>query len=196
MLKLMIIVGSVRPGRVGLPIAKWVADHAEKRRGIDIDFVDLRELALPWMDEPNHPSQRMYQEQHTIDWSQRVEQADAFILVTPEYNSSYSPTMKNALDYLFHEWDLKPAGFVCYGGASSGTRAVASLLPVTSALGLYRVSPTVEIRSPRRKVVDENFNHEEHEVAILEHQLDELVLLAEGLRELRLARRANDLVSR
>jgi NAD(P)H-dependent FMN reductase len=187
-MKLMIVVGSVRPGRVGLPIAKWVADHARRRPEVDIDFVDLLELGLPLMDEPNHPSQRQYENRHTLEWSRRVEQADAFVFVTPEYNSSYSPALKNALDFLFHEWDLKPVGFVCYGGASSGTRAVASLLPITSALGLYRVAPVLEISAPRRKVSDGIFNPEDHEIGALERQLDELLLLSRRFKEVRAAR--------
>jgi len=186
--KLMIIVGSMRPGRVGLPIAQWVAQRARHRPELDVDFVDLLELDLPLLDEPNHPSQQKYLKPHTIAWSERVAAADAFVFVTPEYNSSYSPALKNALDYLFHEWDLKPAGFVCYGGASSGTRAVAALMPVTAALGLYRVNPLVEIRSPGRKVVDDSFAAEDHDLRALDGQLDEIVSLAGGFAELRDAR--------
>jgi NAD(P)H-dependent FMN reductase len=92
----MIIVGSVRPGRIGLPIANWVRERAEAHGGFDVDFVDLAELNLPFMDEPNHPSLHQYTKPHTIAWSERVAAADAFIFVTPEYNHSYSPALKKS----------------------------------------------------------------------------------------------------
>ena len=130
MTRLMIIVGSVRPGRVGLPIAEWVRDRAVEHGGFDVDFVDLLELGLPFMDEPNHPRLRQYTKPHTIAWSERVNAADAFLFVTPEYNYSSSPALKNAIDFLNQEWWRKPVGFVSYGGVSSGTRGVVALLPV------------------------------------------------------------------
>src|SRR4051812_3483218 len=107
-MRLMIIVGSVRPGRIGLPIARWVESVARDRDGVEIDLVDLAELALPFMDEPHHPRLRQYTQPHTIAWSARVAAADAVILVTPEYNHSYAPAVKNALDYLHSEWWRKP----------------------------------------------------------------------------------------
>lgn len=79
----MMIVGSVRPGRVGLPIAHWVRQRAEGTGLFDIDFVDLAELDLPFMDEPNHPRLRPYTRPHTFAWSARVDSADAFLFVTP-----------------------------------------------------------------------------------------------------------------
>jgi NAD(P)H-dependent FMN reductase len=174
----MIVVGSVRPGRVGLPIAEWVRGEAEKTGTFDVDFVDLAELALPFMDEPNHPVLRQYTKQHTKDWSARVDSADAFIFVTPEYNYSFSPALKNALDYLNKEWWRKPLGFVSYGGVSSGTRGVAALMTITSALGLVRVGANVELPFGGRQVVDGVFQPGEKESAILEKQFAELHNLA------------------
>jgi NAD(P)H-dependent FMN reductase len=172
--KLMIVVGSVRPGRVGLPIAEWVRAEAEKTGRFEIDFVDLAELALPFMDEPNHPSLRKYTKQHTLDWSARVDAAEAFIFVTPEYNYSFSPALKNALDYLNKEWWRKPLGFVSYGGVSGGTRGVADIMTVTSALGLVRVGANVELNFGGRQVVDGVFQPGEKETAILAKELAEL----------------------
>ena len=130
MTNLMIIVGSVRPGRVGLPVAEWVRETASRHQHFEVDFVDLKELALPFMDEPQHPAKRQYTHDHTKAWSERVDAADAFILVSPEYNHSYGPALKNALDYLAQEWKHKPVGVVSYGGVSGGTRGVAALDPV------------------------------------------------------------------
>ena len=181
----MIIVGSVRPGRVGLPIAQWVRERAEQSGAFEVDFVDLAELALPFMDEPNHPRLRQYTQPHTFAWSARVDAADAFLFVTPEYNYSYSPALKNALDYLNQEWWQKAAGFVSYGGVSSGTRGVAALLPVLAALGLVRVSANVELPFGGLQVHDGVFQPGEKESAILTKELSELAALADGLRGLR-----------
>jgi NAD(P)H-dependent FMN reductase len=182
---LMIIVGSVRPGRVGLPIAEWVRSRAETDGRFEIDFVDLAELALPFMDEPNHPRLRQYTHPHTVAWSARVDAADAFVFVTPEYNYSYSPALKNALDFLNQEWWMKPVGFVSYGGVSSGTRGVVGLLPSVVGLGLVRVTANVELTFGGAQVHDGVFVPGDKETAILGRELDELAALADGLRPLR-----------
>jgi NAD(P)H-dependent FMN reductase len=180
----MIIVGSVRPGRVGLPIAEWVRGEAEKSGKFEIDFVDLKELALPFMDEPAHPRLKQYTQPHTIAWSERVEAAEAFIFVTPEYNYSYSPALKNALDFLNQEWWRKPVGFVSYGGVSSGTRGMAALLPSLAILGLVRVGANVELTFGGKQVVDGVFQPQEKELAIIAHELEELEALATALAPL------------
>jgi NAD(P)H-dependent FMN reductase len=184
-MRLMIIVGSVRPGRIGLPIARWAEARAVEHGGFEIDFVDLAELALPLMDEPNHPRLAQYTRPHTIAWSERVAAADAFLLVTPEYNHSYSPALKNALDYLHREWWRKPVGFVSYGGVSAGTRGVVALTVVTSGLGMVRTGAAVEINFAGQHIHDGVFEPTEKEVAILGHLLDELGPLSEALAPLR-----------
>ena len=178
----MIVVGSVRPGRIGLPIAEWVKSVAEA--DWQIDFVDLAELNLPFMDEPNHPSVRQYTKQHTLDWSARVDAADAVIFVTPEYNHSFSPALKNALDFLSKEWWRKPVGFVSYGGVSGGTRGVAMLQTVIAGLGMVRAGALVEIPFAGKQVADGVFTPNEKEAAILPNQLADLTDLATALRPL------------
>src|SRR5947209_7654159 len=121
--KLEIIIASTRPGRVGLPVAQWFYQRAVAHGGFEVELVDLAEINLPFMDEPKHPRLRQYVHQHTRDWSAKVDSADAFVFVTPEYNFSFNAVLKNALDYLHWEWQYKPAGFVSYGGVSAGTRA-------------------------------------------------------------------------
>ena len=122
--KLMIVVGSVREGRIGLPIAQWVRGAVERHGGFEIDWADLKEIGLPLMTEPNHPRLRQYTQASTIAWSERVDAADALIFVQPEYNFSYSPALKNAMDHLSQEWWRKPLGTVSYGGISGGTRGI------------------------------------------------------------------------
>lgn len=178
----MIVVGSVRPGRIGLPIAQWVQQSVE--RDWQVDFADLAEIDLPFMDEPSHPSKREYTQQHTLDWSKRVDAADAIILVTPEYNHSFSPALKNALDYLSQEWWRKPVGFVSYGGTSGGTRGVAVLQSVIAVLGMVRAASPVEINYASKQVSDGVFTPTEKDEALLRNQLADLEALAVALRPL------------
>lgn len=184
MSRLMIVVGSVRPGRIGLPIAEWVRASAEETGDFEIDFVDLAELGLPFMDEPNHPAQHKYTQPHTIAWSERVAAADAFLFVTPEYNHSFSPVLKNALDYLNAEWWRKPYGVVSYGGISGGTRGVTALEPVLNILGLIRTKAFVELAFAMMRVTDGVFAASDKEIAILGGQLADLAELAVALRPL------------
>lgn len=181
----MIIVGSVRPGRVGLPVAQWVREVADAHEHFDVDFVDLKELALPFMDEPQHPAKRQYTHPHTMTWSERVDATEAFILVSPEYNHSYSPALKNALDYLAAEWKHKPVGLVSYGGVSGGTRGVAALDPVLVTVGLVKASPSVEINYVGKQISDGVFVPEEKHSALLGHLLNDLRELSVALGALR-----------
>ena len=147
--RLMIIVGSVRPGRIGLPIARWVEQQAEQHGGFDIDFADLAEIVLPFMDEPSHPMKHQYTKPHTFAWSKRVDAADAFILISPEYNHSFSPALKNAVDFLSREWWRKPVGIVSYGGVSGGSRGVPRLSRYSSGSGWCVPVPRSRSRSRR-----------------------------------------------
>jgi NAD(P)H-dependent FMN reductase len=143
--KLMIIIGTTRPGRAGLPIAEWFASRAKQHGGFDVTVADLAEIDLPLLDEPNHPRLKQYTREHTRDWSATVDAADAFVIVTSEYNSGYPAPLKNAIDYLNDEWRDKPVGFVSYGGASGGTRAVQQLKQVVTTLRMLPVADNVNI---------------------------------------------------
>ena len=138
---LQIIIASTRPGRVGLPVAEWFRERAVEHGGFEVELVDLAEVDLPFMNEPNHPRLRQYVHAHTKEWSATVDRADAFVFVTPEYNHGFNAVLKNAIDYLHQEWQNKPVGFVSYGGVAAGTRAMQMLKPVVAAL---RMTPVVE----------------------------------------------------
>lgn len=184
--KLMIILGSVREGRIGLPIAEWVRRTAEADGRYDVDFADLAEIGLPFMDEPNHPRLRQYTRPHTIEWSRRVDATDAFLFLFPEYNYSFGPVIKNAIDYLNAEWSRKPVGFVNWGGNSGGTRAQTAMRPVVSALGMVATKGGVEINFPVRQVgEDGEFTPNEQQATVLQLQLDELIALDAALKPLR-----------
>ena len=183
--KLMIVLGSVREGRIGLPIAEWVRRTAVADGRFEVDFADLADIALPFMDEPNHPRLRKYTKQHTIEWSKRVDAADAFLFAFPEYNYSYGPAIKNALDYLSSEWNRKPVGFVNWGGISGGTRAQNALRPVIGSLGLVMTRGSIEINFPQKQLENGEFVPSEQHATVLKLQLDELLRLDEALRPLR-----------
>jgi NAD(P)H-dependent FMN reductase len=190
----MIIVGSTRPGRVGLSVAQWVRDRVSDeldRMESDgaapstIDFVDLAEVGLPLLDEPNHPSKKQYTKPHTIAWSERVSQADAVVLVSPEYNHSYAPSLKNAIDFLYSEWAHKPVGIVSYGGASSGTRGAAALAPVLASVGMVKVAANPEITGVGSKTVDGVFQGDEKLAGTVAAMTRQLVELEDALAPLR-----------
>ena len=143
--KLHVILASTRPGRAGEPIADWFVERAIAHGAFDVELVDLAEVALPFMDEPNHPRLRRYTHEHTKAWSARVDSADAFVFVTPEYNYGLTAPLKNAIDYLHFEWQHKPVGFVSYGGVAAGTRAVQMLKQVVTTLKMLPLFEAVNI---------------------------------------------------
>lgn len=136
MIKLKIIVASTRQGRKGPAVAKWINNVAAADSRFGVELVDLAQVNLPFMDEPNHPRLRKYEHEHTKAWSALIENADAFIFVMPEYNYGYTAPLKNAIDFLFQEWAQKPVGLVSYGGVSGGLRATQLLKPVLTAVQL------------------------------------------------------------
>jgi len=187
-LRLEIIVASTRPGRVGRVVADWFTQRAEEHGGFDVHVSDLAELNLPLFDEPEHPSLRRYSKQHTRDWSATIDAADAIVFVTPEYNHSFTAPLKNALDFLAHEWRDKPAAFVSYGGISSGTRAVYALRPVVSMLGMMAINAAVAIRTQLHVSADKQFTSDDALESSAKAVLDDLARLAPPFAALRAAK--------
>jgi len=175
--KLHVILASTRPGRAGEPIADWFVERAIAHGAFDVELVDLAEVALPFMDEPNHPRLRRYTHEHTKAWAARVDSADAFVFVTPEYNHGLTAPLKNAIDYLHFEWQHKPVGFVSYGGVAAGTRAVQMLKQVVTALKMLPLFEAVNIPF-HTQFIDEEGVLEANEVMVkaAAAMLDELVL--------------------
>ena len=138
MLKIAIIIGSTRPGRNGEAVAKWVYGVAEKRTDAEFELVDIKDFNLPLLDEPMPPIMGQYSKSHTKIWAAKIGSFDAYVVVTPEYNHGTSGALKNAIDFLFAEWNNKAAGFVSYGGAS-GARAVEQLRLVLAEVQMATV---------------------------------------------------------
>ncbi len=143
--QLKIIIASTRPGRKGPLIAHWFLDILKQHSDFEVEVLDLKEINLPFLDEPEHPRLQNYKHGHTKKWSGIINSADSFIFITPEYNFGYPATLKNALDYLFHEWQEKPVGFVSYGGVSAGTRAVQAIKQTVTTLGMVPLMQAVNI---------------------------------------------------
>jgi NAD(P)H-dependent FMN reductase len=144
--RLNVIVASTRPVRVGEQVAAWFVAQAKAHGGFQVEVVDLAELNLPFLDEPESAVEaKPYRQEHTRWWSALTDAADAFVFVMPEYNQGYTAPLKNALDYLYHEWLYKPVGFVSYGMTSGGLRAVHTIKPVVAALKMMPVYESVVI---------------------------------------------------
>lgn len=183
--KLATIAVSTRPGRVGIHVARWMQGVAEAHGGFEARLVDLAEVALPLYDEPKHPRLRDYQHEHTRRWSAIVEEADAFVFVTPEYNYSPSPALLNALDYVFHEWAYKPAAFVSYGGVSGGLRAVQSAKLTLTTLRVVPITEAVVVPFVANQVKDGAFTPNDIQAKAAPEMLDALARWSDALKVLR-----------
>ena len=184
-MKLLVVVASTRPGRIGPTIADWFTEQAREHAGFDVEIADLAEIALPLLDEPAHPATGKYIHEHTKAWSALVDSADALVFVMPEYNHSFNAALKNAIDYLNREWAYKPVGFVSYGGVSGGMRAVTAIKNVVSTLRMTPLVDAVTIPMVRTMLDDDGFHPSDMVAASAKPMLDELVRFARALAGLR-----------
>jgi NAD(P)H-dependent FMN reductase len=182
---LLVIIASTRPGRVGLPVAEWFVNRAEAHGSFAVEVADLAVVDLPFMDEPNHPRLGRYVHQHTKDWSATVAAADAFTFVMPEYNYGFNAPLKNAIDFLHHEWRDKPVGFVSYGGVSAGTRAVQMVKQVVTTLSMHPLNEAVSIPFVAQFMHDNRFEPNETLESAADAMLDRLAQLERAFGSLR-----------
>jgi len=144
MVRIAVIIGSTRPGRVGEQVGRWVYELARQRDDAEFELVDLADYNLPLLDEPIPPAQGQYSKEHTKRWAEKIASFDGYVFVTAEYNHGIPGALKNAIDFLFAEWNNKAAGFVGYGSAG-GTRAVESLRLVMGELMIADVRAQVAL---------------------------------------------------
>jgi NAD(P)H-dependent FMN reductase len=137
-LKIAVIVGSTRPGRKSRAVADWVFERAAKRTEADYELIDLVDHPLPMLDEAMPPSMGRYAGEHTKAWAATIAPFDGFVFVTPEYNHSTSAVLKNAIDYIYAEWNNKAAAFVGYGSLGA-SRAIEHLRAVSAELQIADV---------------------------------------------------------
>ncbi|MDX6287101.1 MAG: hypothetical protein QOG53_2586 [Frankiales bacterium] len=182
--KIGVILGSTRPGRNGEQVARWVMDIASRRDDAEFDLLDLADYPMPHLDEPLPPSMGQYQNQHTQEWAATIDQYDGFIMVTPEYNHSTSGVLKNAIDYLYAEWNNKAVGFVSYG-AVGGARAAEHLRLVSGELKMADVRTQVALSM----ITDfENYSKltpNDRHVQALNTLIDEVIAWSAALAPLR-----------
>lgn len=183
---LQIVVASTRQGRKGSSVAAWFERQAREHGRFETEVVDLAAVNLPLMDEPHHPRVRQYEHDHTRAWSVRIDRADGFVFVTPEYNFGAPPSLVNALDYLVHEWAYKPVGFVSYGGMSGGVRAVEMTKQIVTALKMVPLVEAVAIPFFTRFIdAGGAFQPEDVQARAAGLMLDELLRWTNALKVLR-----------
>ena len=184
MLKVGIIVGSTRPGRKAEAVARWVHEIARKRTDANFEVVDIQDFNLPLLDEPVPPSMGQYSKPHTQAWAAKIDSFDAFVFVTPEYNHGTSGALKNAIDFLFAEWNNKAAGFVGYGSAG-GVRAVEHLRLVMAEVQVATVRNQVALSLFTDFENYTKFKPAAHHEKSVNQMLDQLILWSGALKSLR-----------
>jgi NAD(P)H-dependent FMN reductase len=185
MLKVAIIVGSTRPGRKAEAVARWVHDLAATRSDASFEVVDIAAFELPLLDEPLPPMMNQYSKPHTKAWSAKIASFDAFVFVTPEYNHSTSGALKNAIDFLYREWNDKAAAFVGYGSAG-GTRAVEHLRLVMGEIKVADVRAQVALSMHTDFENYSTFTPGPRQPAAVHAMLDDLVAWGQALQTMRL----------
>lgn len=193
MIRIAIVVGSTRPGRRADQVAQWVHEQAEARSpegaAVEYEIVDLVDVALPLLDEPVPAAIGDYRHEHTRRWSELIGSFDGFVFVTPEYNHAMTAALKNAIDYLFAEWNDKAAGFVSYG-LTGGVRAVEQLRLTLAEVKVACVRSQVALTLHDDFAITDmaepgSFTPAGHHLAVLDRMLGELTAWSRALAPLR-----------
>ncbi|MGB0092661.1 MAG: NADPH-dependent FMN reductase [Solirubrobacteraceae bacterium] len=153
-----VVIGSNRPRRICTGIAAWVQRALSDTGLLEAELVDLQELDLPFLDEPIMASQGHYEHEHTVRWSELVCSYDGFVFVFPQYNWGYPAVLKNALDFLYHEWGDKPAGLVTYGTRGGGLAAT-QLKQVLQGLHMRSTETNIELKTNETVTSDDGNFH-------------------------------------
>jgi NAD(P)H-dependent FMN reductase len=184
MTRIGIILGSTRPGRNGEQVAKWVLARAEQRSDAEFELIDLVDYPLPHLDEAYPPTMGQYQNPHTKQWAAKIAEFDGFVMVTPEYNHSTSGVLKNAIDYLYAEWNNKAVGFVSYGGVG-GARAAEHLRLIAGELQMADVRQQVALSLLTEFENFSVFKPGDYNTAALDTLLDQVIAWSAALEPLR-----------
>jgi NAD(P)H-dependent FMN reductase len=184
MIKIAIVIGSTRPRRNGEAVARWVYEIAAKRSDAEFELVDIKDYKLPLLDEPIPPSMGQYSQEHTRLWAAKVDSFDAFVFVTPEYNHAPSGALKNAIDFLYKEWNNKAAGFVGYGSAG-GTRAVEQLRLIMAEVQIATVRAQVMLSLYTDFENFSTFKPGPHQEAAVNNMLNQVMAWGGAMKTLR-----------
>ncbi len=183
-MNIQIIIGSTRPGRLGKPLAEWFLKQAKKSSQANFELIDLADFNLPLLDEPMPAGSRKYTKEHTKKWSEAIARADGYVLVTPEYNHGTSAALKNALDYLYFEWQYKPVTFLGYGGFG-GTRAIEQLVVNCVELNMFPLQKRVHVTEPWSAIDDNGQVKPESVKGNIDSTIEALISVAEATKSLR-----------
>ncbi|MES2987505.1 MAG: NAD(P)H-dependent oxidoreductase [Pseudomonadota bacterium] len=183
-LKILVILGSVREGRMAGPVGRWVMAQAEDRDALDCELIDLKEWDLPFYAFPDSPAKGNYQDPLQRRWAEKVGSADGYILICPEYNHGPPAVLKNALDFVYAEWNRKPVAFVGYGG-NGAARSIELLTCVTRELQLAPLEASTHIMGVWGKVKDGVFTGDDKDLRWLGHGFDELAWWGNALKAAR-----------
>jgi len=183
--RIAIVTGSTRPGRNNEAVARWVNELAQKRSDAEFELVDIADYKLPLFDEPVSPSFGKYTLPHTRAWAAKIASFDGYVFVTPEYNHGISGALKNAIDFLYREWNNKAAGFVSYGGAANGARAVEHLRLVMAELMVATVRAQVALSLVTDFEHFTSFKPLPHRESELNAMLDQLASWSAALKSVR-----------
>jgi NAD(P)H-dependent FMN reductase len=184
-MRIAIVTGSTRPGRNNIAVARWVLGLAATRGDAAFELVDIADYHLPLLDEPLPPVLGRYTHPHTKRWAAKIVSFDGYVFVTPEYNHGTSGALKNAIDYLFAEWNHKAAGFVSYGG-TGGTRAVEQLRLVMGNLMVADVTAQVALSLITDFEHFSVFRPDPRHDAEVHAMLDQVIAWGGALRSLRM----------
>jgi NAD(P)H-dependent FMN reductase len=191
MIKIGIIIGSTRPGRVGESVSRWVLQVAQERKDAEFELVDIQDFNLPLLDEPFPASMEQYSKPHTKTWAAKIDSFDGYVFVTPEYNHATSGALKNAIDFLYREWNNKAAGFVGYGGLG-GTRAVENLRSIVGELEIADVRSQVALSLKTDFEDFSVFKPATHQAKSVNNMLDQTIAWSGALKNLREAKIKNN----
>lgn len=184
MTKIGIITGSTRPGNVNEQVAKWVYENLKDRSEAEVELVDIADYNLPLLDEAYPPAMGQYQKDHTKRWAEKIASFDGFIFVTPEYNHSVSGALKNAIDFIYAEWNNKSVGFVSYGSAG-GARVVEHLRGISAELQMADVRAQVMLSLFTDFEDMTKFTPDPRHIDELNTTFDQVVAWANALKTLR-----------
>ncbi len=186
MTKIQIITGSTRPGRLNKQVADWVYEVAQQRTDIEVELVDIADYNLPLLDEPAPPATGQKTKDHTKRWAAKISEADGYVFVTPEYNHAPSAALKNAIDFVNHEWNNKAVAFVSYGWPASGLRAVEQLRQIVAEVQLADINKHVAFAVGQDFKDDfQTLNANDKHVQDAQAMLDQLAAWAGALKTIR-----------
>ncbi|MBS1760599.1 MAG: NAD(P)H-dependent oxidoreductase [Bacteroidetes bacterium] len=184
--KLKIIITSTRDERQGISVANWFTDKMNSNENFDVEVLDLKKINLPMLDEPTHPRLQQYRYEHTKEWSKKIGEADAYAFVIPEYNYSLPPALVNAVDYLYKEWNYKPAALISYGGISAGLRSAQMSKLLLTTVKLVPLTEGISIPLFSKKINEQGvFISDDSIDRSFDTMMDELLKWTKGLKYMR-----------